>query len=298
MASWRIGDVAIDRVVEMEGPSFAPDELLPDAVPEAMAALLSGDGGWLRDGWIEAESGLLVMSSHSFVLRTGRHTILVDTCVGNDKERPGHPRWHRRDGTWLADLARAGVPPETVDFVLCTHLHVDHVGWNTRLVDGRWVPTFPNARYLFGRREYEYCAATTARGPAAPGSYGAFADSVLPVMQAGQAELVADDHELDATVRFEPAPGHTPGTVVIHVDSEGRRGLFSGDVFHHPAQIARPAWSSRFCVDPVQSRQTREALAARLADTDTLLLAAHFPAPTAGRVVAATAGYGFEAVGQ
>jgi len=143
-----IGDMTVSRIVEYEGPIFPPGFLFPDADDETLRA----NADWLQPAFIDPETGHLIMSFHSYVVRTPRHTILVDTCLGNHKHRPQRDFWHMRDGPYLADLAAMGIAPEDVDFVMCTHLHVDHVGWNTRLVDGRWVPTFPNARYLFGRR--------------------------------------------------------------------------------------------------------------------------------------------------
>lgn len=282
-----LGNIQVTRVVEMEGPSFAPVALLPDATPGAMEDVVAEHNDWLHPTYVDPASGMLIMSSHSFVLRTPQHTILVDTCVGNDKSRPGHDRWHMRNGRFLERLRRAGVRPEDVDFILCTHLHADHVGWNTRLVDGRWVPTFPNAKYIFARREYEYWEMETMRAPQEPVNIGSFEDSVLPVIAAGQAVLVDSDHQIEDGIWLEPAPGHTPGNVIVNVVSGDGRALLSGDVIHHPVQLARPEWSSRFCQAPDESRQTRRTLIERLAETDTIILAAHFPAPTAGRIVCA-----------
>jgi glyoxylase-like metal-dependent hydrolase (beta-lactamase superfamily II) len=229
------------------------------------------------------------MSLHSYVIRTTHHTILVDTCVGNDKHRPDTKTWHMRDdGRFLSDLAALGVAAETVDFVLCTHLHVDHVGWNTRLEDGRWVPTFPNATYLFHRLEYEYWESHEMADEVGSGMTRreSFEDSVLPVVEAGQASLVDGDYAIDDSLRLEPSPGHSPGHVFLHLESSRRSAVFTGDVMHHPLQIAFPEWNSRYCYDPAQSRTTRETIVERCADTSTVVLAAHFPYPVAGRIAA------------
>lgn len=273
----QIGELSIARVVENEGP-FAPVEFL---LPEFRAELLL-EHAWLRPAYVDAENRAL-MSFHSFVLRTPHHTILIDGCVGNGKERPARPMWHRQERPYLERLAQAGVRPEEVDVVFCTHLHADHVGWNTRLRDGRWVPTFPNARYLFARREYEHWEKLHRAGEKP--NHDSFADSVLPVMAAKQAHLVGSDHEIETGIHLEAAFGHTPGTCVLHAKSRGRHGIFTGDIMHTPVQLADPSLSSRFCSDPAQSAATRRALCERYAETESLLFTGHFPAPSAARIV-------------
>ncbi len=275
-----LGEFELARIVELEGPAYAPDFIFPDATDDVFAE----HAAWLEPRYFDRASGRVVMCMQAFVIRTARHTIVIDTCIGNDKTRPARPAWHLRNGPFLDDLATAGVGPEDVDFILCTHLHADHVGWNTRLVDGRWVPTFPNARDIFARREYAFWE---ARHRAAPddGTAVAFADSVLPVMEANQAVLVEADHQIEDGVWFEPAPGHTEGNVVINVRSGRDRWVFTGDVMHHPVQLVRPDWSSAFCEDPAQSHATRRALIEAYADSDTRIVPAHFPSPTLGRIV-------------
>jgi glyoxylase-like metal-dependent hydrolase (beta-lactamase superfamily II) len=277
-----IGDIPVARVVEAEGPFAAVDFLLPGFDSELLRK-----HEWLQPAFVNDENKVM-MSFHSYVLRTPRHTILIDGCVGNDKERPLRPTWHRKKGDFIARLAAAGVRPGEIDIVFCTHLHADHVGWNTQLRDGRWVPTFPNARYLFSRVEYEHWErehrAALARGEPAP-NHGSFADSVLPVMDAGQADLVASEHQIEDGLHLEPAPGHTPGTCLLHAKSRGVHGIFSGDVLHTPVQLADPGLSSRFCSDAEQSARTRRALCGRIADTPSILFTGHFPAPSAARLV-------------
>ncbi len=279
-----IGSFTVDRVVESEGPFTTLDYLLPDAPPE----LIAEHGDWLKPVFIDAATDQVVMSFHAFVLKSRRFTILVDGCIGNDKERPLRPHWHRKKFPFLERLAAIGVQPEAIDFVLCTHLHADHVGWNTRLQDGRWVPTFPNARYVFARREYQYWEREHRRAVAAATelpNHGSFGDSVLPIVEAGRAQLVEDDHSLDDGVWLEGAAGHTPGTVMLNVTDAGHRAVFLGDIMHSGAQLSDPSLSSRFCADPDRSARTRLRLCERFAGTDTTIFTGHFPTPTAGRIV-------------
>ncbi len=282
-----LGDFELTRIVELEGPTYEPGFLFPDASDDVFAA----HADWLEPRHFDRATGRVVMCFQAFVVRTRHHTILIDTCIGNDKTRPARPAWNQRHGPFLDDLAAAGVRPEEVDFVLCTHLHPDHVGWNTRLDDGRWVPTFPNARYVFARREYAFWEARHRDAPDDGG--GAFADSVLPVMEARQAVLVGADYQIEDGVWFEPAPGHTEGNVVINVRSGAERAVFAGDVMHHPVQLVRPDWSSAFCEDPALSAATRRKLIEACADTDTILVPAHFASPTLGRIVRAGDAFGW-----
>ena len=277
-----LGDVTVAAVSDLASLEFPGHHVFPDFAAE----VVDEQADWLVPRYVDAASRKLLLTFQGFLVKTPRHTILVDSCIGNDKARPNRPFWHKRkDGPFLDNLARLGVAPEQVDFVLCTHLHADHVGWNTRLRDGRWVPTFPNARYVFARKEYEGWERAWREDPSEPHSYGAFADSVLPVMEAGRAVLVEQDHQIEDGVWLEPAPGHSPGNVVINIKSGAERALCSGDVMHHPVQCARPEWSSRFCEDADLSRKTRTALIERLADSDVRLFAAHFVAPRGGRIV-------------
>ncbi|HJP21950.1 MAG: MBL fold metallo-hydrolase [Alphaproteobacteria bacterium] len=277
-------DVTVERVVEAEGPGFAPGFLLPESDLDLIAA----ERDWLEPHFFDPATERLIQSQHTFVVRTPHHTILVDTCVGNDKDRPSSKAWHHMDTPYLEKLGALGVAPEAVDFVLCTHLHVDHVGWNTRLEDGRWVPTFPNAKYLFHREEMAFWE---EHGDYVGQGYGAsdgfYEDSVLPVMAAGQGVLVAGDHAIDDRLRLEPTPGHSPGHVVMHLDSGEGRAVFSGDMLHHPIQVAQPTWNSRYCWDPEMSAAARSAFVERHTDSEVTILAAHFAVPTAGRIVSA-----------
>jgi glyoxylase-like metal-dependent hydrolase (beta-lactamase superfamily II) len=290
MKPQKIGDFRVDRVLEFEAPYFKIDFLLPGASPELIAA----NADWLKPHFVDPADDRVILSFQSFVLRTGRHTILIDTCAGNDKERPARPNWHRQRRPYLDRMRALGVAPESIDFVFCTHLHADHVGWNTKLENGRWVPTFPNARYIFARREYEHWEKVHREIVAAGGeplSHGSFADSVLPVVEAKRAVFVESDHEIETGVHLEPAYGHTPGNCVLHAKNGGSHALFVGDVMHTAAQLAQPALSSCFCDDPTESAKTRTALIERHADTGTVLLACHFPTPVAGRIRSNRSGF-------
>jgi glyoxylase-like metal-dependent hydrolase (beta-lactamase superfamily II) len=246
--------------------------------------------------FVEQGTGRPILSFHSYLVRTPAGNLLVDTCVGNHKQRLQIEAWHMRDGAYLERLAAAGVAPEDVDFVCCTHLHSDHVGWNTRLAGGRWVPTFPNARYLFAEAEVAYWESWHGAQPQTMYRRG-WEDSVLPVFEAGLVDRVSSDHEIIRGIRLQPAPGHTPGNVVIELDDGRRHAVMSGDVIHHPVQIEQGAWSSRFCLDPDAARERRLELLRRLAGTGTVLLAAHFAGPTAVTVVEDGAGFFYEIAG-
>jgi glyoxylase-like metal-dependent hydrolase (beta-lactamase superfamily II) len=228
-------------------------------------------------------------SIHSFVIESDNRRIIIDTCVGNDKERT-IKAWNLLHGPFLADLALAGFPADTIDTVLCTHLHVDHVGWNTRLAEGRWVPTFRNARYLFGRREWEHWESEAAEHR----DGDVIGDSVRPIVDAGLAELVAMDQVLTPEVRLEPTPGHTPGHVSVRISSRGEEAVITGDLMHHPLQCAEPDLANNFDVDAAAARRTRRDFLARYCNRPVLVLGTHFAPPTGGWVVDAAPAWRFE----
>ena len=262
----QLGEVAITPVVEIGRSSFPTASMLPDSRADAVAAHYT----WLKPHFFDEAVGDLASRIQTYLVKTPEHTIVIDTCVGNDKRREGSALWHMRSGGYLDDLAAAGVTPEQVDFVVCTHLHVDHVGWNTRFVDGRWVPTFPRARYIFVGEEWEYWRHEKDE---------CIADSVVPVVEHGQVDLVQSDHALGRWLRFEPSPGHTPGHVSVRLETSAGRAVFSGDLMHRVVQVAEPQWSSIFCADPVRAAATRRDIVERFADSGVLVLAAHFPRP-------------------
>lgn len=288
MHNVRFGEFAISKIADMENVLYPPQRMYPDATSEALRALRAKLGPQL----IDAELNML-LSFNCFVIKTGRHTILVDSCIGDDKERAARPNWHRRKSPFLDNLKSLGVTPEGIDYVLCTHLHADHVGWNTRLVNGQWVPTFPNAQYVMAEVEYRYWKGEYDKNPPEPLLHGSFADSVLPVVAKGQAKMVPMSCEVVSGIHLEGAPGHTPGAVVINVESGGARAAVCGDMLHHPVQVIHPEWSTNFCEDPELSRRTRQDFVSRHADTGTRILTGHFPTPTSGQIRRDGSGFKF-----
>ena len=284
------GPFRIHRIVELQGAFLAPEALFPSATAEAVHATTAAQDPNLFD----RERNLLMMSFHSIVVGMPGCNILIDSCVGNDKPRPRNPHWHQRQGTYINDLAAAGLQPGDIDIVMCTHLHADHVGWNTRLENGEWVPTFPNARYLFAKTEIEHWEQTLATSPPDEINHGSWADSVAPIIDAGQAALVAMDHKIADGAELMPAPGHTPGNVMVKLQDQDQRAYVTGDVIHHPMQVEHPEWSSCFCWDPVLSAKTRIEVLSRVAYENAWLLPAHFPTPTATRIRQSDSGFRME----
>lgn len=264
---WQVGRVRVTRIKELEsigGTRF----ILPQVGPDDVQKL-----SWMMPHFADA-GGALKMTVHSLVLETPGARIIVDTGLGNHKQGRAVPVWNDLDTDYLAQLTATGSPPDSIDMVICTHLHVDHVGWNTRLVDGRWVPTFPNAKYVFGDVEYTYWKAHSDSPPQA----AVFADSVRPIIDAGLAELVASDLQLSDEITLLPTPGHSPGHFSVLIQSDGQQALLTGDVAHTPLQMQHLDWSTRFDTDPAQSAATRHSLFSRFADTGTLVIGGHFSA--------------------
>jgi len=280
MTTLSIGGATVTRVEEMPGPSFRLSTLFPDWDD----SVFDTHRDWLVPNYVNAEKMSVVMSLHSWIIRTAHHTILVDTCIGNHKERLPAERWHMQETPYLEALADAGLRPEDIDYVMCTHLHPDHVGWNTQLKDGRWVPTFPNARYLFSRTEYEHFAAFAATADEQNMDRLCFNDSVLPVVEADRAEMTDGDHRIGDHLLIEPAPGHTPGHVTLKLDNGDGAAIFTGDILHHPLQVWHPEWNSRFCALPDEARKTRRNVLDYCAERGALLMPAHFGTPHCGHV--------------
>lgn len=272
---WSLGDIVVRRVDEIELPRRTGPWLLPDATREVL-----DEAPWLRPDFADADVPRL--ASHSFAVEAGGLRIVVDTGIGNGKPR-ANPAWNGLDTDFPQRLAAAGFPPESVDLVITTHLHTDHVGWNTRLTGGDWVPAFPRARYLVSRTEWDHWAAADLDEPRRQ----MFRDSVTPVRDAGQYDLVdvpARGREVAPGVLLVPAPGHTPGQVAVELRGSDRRALVTGDSIHHPVQLSHPHVNSCVDIDPAQAVRTRAQLLDALADTDALLLGTHFPQPTGGTV--------------
>ncbi|MEO8143395.1 MAG: MBL fold metallo-hydrolase [Betaproteobacteria bacterium] len=281
----RIGDIEVHRILEMVMPfdrrSFFPRTTEADWAPHR---------AWLEPDALDPKTDSLIFPMQSYLVRTRHHTVLIDACIGNGKHRPNRPQWHlKSDGAYLDALGALGIGPQDIDFVFCTHLHADHVGWNTQLENGRWVPTFPKAKYVFSKKELETWRdvghAAFARAP--------LEDSVLPVLEAGQAQLVANDFALDDQIRLESTPGHTPDHVAVALASGGESAVMCGDLMHSPVQCLHPDWVPWPDWDAPLAARTRRSFLERYCDTATLVCTAHFPLPSAGRVVRAGEAFRF-----
>jgi glyoxylase-like metal-dependent hydrolase (beta-lactamase superfamily II) len=264
---WKVGKVKITEMVELETVG-STRFILPLASNDEIQKL-----PWLIPHFA-TEEGRLKMSIHSLVVETPSQRIVVDTGLGNDKQGRSVPIWNNRSTPFLETMIAAGFAPDSIDTVLCTHLHVDHVGWNTKLVDGKWVPTFPNARYVFGKTEYEYWRDHSSE----PDKQAVFGDSVKPIVDADRADLIPGDHQLCEEISMIATPGHSAGHISVLIRSDGEQGLLAGDVAHHPCQMAHLDWSSTADFDQKQSAATRAALFGRFADTPTLVIGGHFSA--------------------
>ena len=277
-----LGRMRIHKVHEMDSPVPLLSQL-PGTTPDDMKRLLT----WYDqpdEVSADPETSFMTFSVHSWVIEIDGRTLLVDTCCGNHKNR-ALPEVHQLDTEYLGNLRRAGFAPEDIDMVMCTHLHFDHVGWNTRLENGKWVPTFPNARYVFGKRDFEYFK-ENPEGEALHNM--AFLDSIVPVMEAGQGDLVDEDsiahREIGDGVWLEPAYGHSPGCCTVNAQANGPPGIFWGDVIHHPVQLIRHDLPFAFDTDGATACEVRKATMERLADTDTMCFPAHFRRSSAGYV--------------
>ena len=278
-----LGRMRVHKIHEMDSPVPLLSQL---------PGTTAGDLARLREWYdqpdeisADPETSFMTFSVHSWVIEIDGRTILIDSCDGNHKNR-SLDAVHQLDTDYLGNLRRAGFRPEDIDLVMCTHLHFDHIGWNTRLEGGRWVPTFPNARYLFGRRDYEYFQ-TNPEGEAL--HHEAFLDSIVPVMDAGLGELVEEDHvahrEIGDGVWLEPAFGHSPGCCMVGAQADGPPALFWGDVIHHPVQMIRPDLPFAFDADPAAASRVRRATMARAAEEGTTCFPAHFRRTSAGHVL-------------
>ena len=284
MLSWTVGAVKVTRIVELELPiAHNPARpFLAEATPDALRAI-----PWLYPDFVDEEDRLR-LSIHALLVEAPGLRLVVDTCIGND--RPRHFIGDKPLATdFLSRFAAAGWTREGVDAVVCTHLHVDHVGWNTMLEAGQWVPTFPKARYLIGRKEFEYWNAV----PDAE-NQAILADSIKPVFDAGLVQLVEMDHVISPEIRLVPTPGHTPGHVIVMIESEGASAVITGDLTHHPCQMAHPEWSPPFDSDGKASAVMRQGMFAQWADKPILVIGTHYAAPTAGHVKADGAAFRFD----
>lgn len=280
MCNIKLGRLKISKITEMEAPMP-----LSMALPEIGASDLEKLKSWYWDNFLSTkpDEAMLHLSIHSFVLQIDGLNILIDSCNGNDKNRC-LPFVNQMQTPYLDTLEKAGLKPEDIHIVMCTHLHADHVGWNTRLENGKWVPTFPNARYLFGRKDLEFYQTQTHELL----HHEAYIDSILPIIEAGRHEIVESDQiihkEIGNGIWLEDAGGHSPGSLCIHAQSEGDKALFTGDCFHHPIQLVRPDVHFFADEDGAQASKTRTRIFETYADTNSVILPAHFAGKTAGRI--------------
>jgi len=273
---WRIGDVEVVRLVEVNNWEDPMTMLLPEGTPEFVQQYR-----WLQPHFA-TPSGKMLISFQCFVLRSRDKRVMIDTCIGADRQRE-FPVFCNLKTTFLEDLTFAGYPPDTINTVLCTHLHFDHVGWNTQLVNGRWVPTFPKARYLFGAKEWEHWQHLRRTG-----GYHSFEhldDSIEPILAAGLADLVGTEHRITDEVWLEPTPGHTPGHVSVRISSRGQEAVITGDMMHHPIQLAVPGLHANFDMDKAQGARTRRAFVERYQERKALIIGSHFCDPSSGWIV-------------
>jgi glyoxylase-like metal-dependent hydrolase (beta-lactamase superfamily II) len=274
----KLGNLTIHRIVENEGPMFPVAEFFPTLAKE----VLEENRSWLEPTYFDPATGRVVLAFQSFIVQTPHHNILVDSCVGNHKPRPMRPAWDKmQSDRWEKGLAATGLGVGDIDFVMCTHLHIDHVGWNTRLDNGRWVPTFPKARYLFADRELAFWTQKHKEDAAAWPWIG---DSVLPIVEAKRADIVKSDHALDDLVQLIPTPGHTIDHYSVHVGKPGTDAVITGDMIHSPIQARYPELGMRADYDSKLAGESRRKLFGRFCDTSTLMCMVHFPAPSTGRI--------------
>ncbi len=280
----KIGEVEIWRILDMVAPFRAPEDLFPNAGPDVARIIEAAAPGSMCQ-----DTQRLILPMQGFLLKTPSHVILVDACVGNHKTHPQIPPWHDRDDPrFMAGLVAAGVTPSDVDFVLCTHLHGDHVGWNTRLENGQWVPTFPNAKYLLPQADKGF--AENLPSPM-------YAESVLPVVVAGQADFVGPDHALGDHVQLIPTPGHTPGHVSVQIGHGDACAIITGDALHTAAQVAHPEWHFVYDADAPLAQTSRTQLLGQAAETGCCVLGSHFRLPSIGRVKATADGFAWKTQG-
>jgi len=282
--TWNVGDITVTSIIEVDGSAPGPF-LIGAATPDAVLT----EHGWARGTFVD-DKGMLLTRVQALVVEAGGKTVVVDTCIGNDKQRDV-AAWNELQLPFLDRFREAGFDPLDVDAVVCTHLHVDHVGWNTSLVDGEWRPTFPQSRYLFAGPEYRHWAQEPFR------QRPEHDDSIQPVVDAGLVDLVDVDAELAPGVSFFSTPGHTPGHCSVLLESGGERALITGDFMHHAVQVAAPGWCSHFDTDSAAGERTRREFIDAYADSDLLVIGTHFGGPGAGRIVSVDGGHELVAVG-
>jgi glyoxylase-like metal-dependent hydrolase (beta-lactamase superfamily II) len=280
MSVFKVGKATITRIEETYLPVYPPADIFPDLTE----ALLHEHAHWLAPSHYDPQSKKLLLSVHSWLLQLYGHKILIDGCCGNQKSRPQRPAWHMLNTPWLDRLAAAGAGPDEIDLVMCTHLHHDHVGWNTQLKDGKWVPTFPNARYVFSKLDFDYFHKLDSDPKTAPTEFGSFRECVVPVVEAGRADLVTGPHVLNEFIEILPAGGHSPGHFYFRLKVGSDRAMITGDVFHQVLQVLYPDWNFPKNSDAQEARVSRRRVFDEAAASGALVFPGHVGAPFAGHI--------------
>ncbi len=280
MSVFKVGKATLTRIEE----TYLAVYPSRDIFPELTDALFKEHGNWLAPNHYDPETNKIKLSVHSWLLQLDGHKILIDGCCGNQKSRPQRPFWNMLNTPWLDRLAAAGARPDEVDLVMCTHLHHDHVGWNTQLRDGKWVPTFPNARYVFSKLDFDYFQKLDSDPANEPTEFGSFRECVVPVVEAGRADLVTGPHRLNEFIEILPAGGHSPGHFYFRLNVGGGRGMITGDVFHHLLQVFYPDWNFPKNSDAAEARVSRRRVFDEAAASGAMVFPGHVGAPFAGHI--------------
>jgi glyoxylase-like metal-dependent hydrolase (beta-lactamase superfamily II) len=284
----RIGEATITRVEETNKPVYPLRQIFPQVTDD----ILAQHQHWMAPHHYEAETGRIRLAVHSWLLQVGGKKILIDCCCGNHKKKPGRPFWEDLNEPYLDRLAAAGARADEIDMVMCTHLHHDHVGWNTMQKNGKWVPTFPNARYVFNQPDIDYFSKIDADPTEGPAELGTFRECVVPILDAGKADVVSGQKQrLNDFIEIDSAPGHSPGHVVFKLESKGQRAVFIGDVLHHLLQVYYPDWNFPKNSDAEQAKQSRRKVLDLITSTDALMIPAHVGFPFSGRIEKTADGY-------
>ena len=287
-----IGDARITGVIEYSGPTHDPGFLYPAVGKAERDAVLKANASWLAPNHYAPSVDRLIVTIQLWVVQAGGNVIVIDTGVGNRKPRSAE-RMDRLNTLVMPWLEAIGAGPDQVTHVVMTHLHTDHVGWNTVEKDGKWVPTFPKARYLIPQDDFDYWKGLYDKGDKDV-NQGSFADSVLPILDAGVAEFMDGKTEVAGCLAPEPVPGHAPGMLSFRIRSGGEEGIFTADVMHNAIQIVRPDWNDRYCLWPDQALESRATVLKRAAERGALIMPMHLGAPYCGYVRRQGDGYAFE----
>lgn len=287
MQVFKVGKATITRIEE----TYLPVYPVADIFPEFSEADLKEHGHWLAPDHYEIASKKIKLSVHSWLIQVDGKKILIDGCCGNHKSRPTRPHWNMLNEPWLDRLATAGARPDEIDMVMCTHLHHDHLGWNTQLRDGKWVPTFPNARYVFSKVDFDYFQQLDVDAATTPAEFGTFRECVVPVVEAGRADLVTGPHKLNEFIDILPAGGHSPGHFVFKMDFGGKPTMITGDVFHHLLQVFYPDWNFPKNSDADEARVSRRRVFEDCAATGAMVFPGHVGSPFAGYIEKTATGF-------